>query len=1376
MKYNLGLDIGTNSIGWAVVDENNQIVKKGNQALWGVRMFSSAEDASKRRQFRNSRRILIRRAERIQLLQNEFFDEITSIDKNFFQRLNDSFFKIEDKTFQNHYTFFNDNYTDKDYFKKYPTVYHLRKELLYLNQKIDIRMLYLAIHHIIKYRGHFLDDNNVNTTIDKDKIIDIIDSFNVTLSELSQNFPDNEEYFETIDSSKPNFSDQLIEIMKEQNSLKDKKARLLEFFNVEKNSFVNQYFIILLVDKKVNIASLNIIKNKKYDKTEIDISKENFEESIENAKNVISELSIGLDTAINIKQLVDYIYLKKILTGHNYLSESMVDIYEKHNNDLKELKLFVKKYLPNKYYECFRKVDNKIFNYPSYIGMNSTNQNMQRFQHCKKSEFYSYLKKEILDKVTDPNALEFKDKFVRLMENDNFLNRLNSSSNASIPMQLNLKELIKILENQAHYYPFLTSKDENGLSTIDRIIAIFKFKIPFYVGPLNTSSKYSWVERTDEKIKPWNFEKVVDLEKTAKKFIERMQNKCTYLKGINDYCLPKNSLLFSEYNCLQYLNKLVINGSLIDKSLKDDIFKNVFLKHKKPNKKNLLDFLKTNYGYDESSLKSKIDEITCNMASYIEFKEIFGKEFESKIEMIEEIIKDITIFEDKKLLEKRLKEIYNLSDSKVKKIKGLNYNGYATLSKHLLAEFIVYDKNTGEKYGPIIEIMRETNLNLQQILVKYDFITAIDEYNKEFLNVNNQTVQEFIDDNIYVSPIMKRSLLQTYHIIEELERILGTPINKYYIECAREHKPNIGETSSRYKQLTDLYLNSINIASELNANYIDVNKLKKELDDNKDRLRSDKLFLYFIQFGKCMYTLQNIDINDIISGTGKYDIDHIYPQSLIKDDSLDNRVLTLKTKNEEKSDKFIFEIHNFLANNIEQFYQKLLSCKMISKTKYNRLTQKEMSKDELDMFVNRQLVATNQSVKGIINVLKLYKGVEANNIIYSKAVNISNFRQKHNLYKSRTANNYHHAHDAYLNVVIGKALDEYYKAHHFLTQNDLIQMKNEHLSINPETILGKTRIINGRIIWNYEENLKLIKQNLYNRFDITETTKTYVSNEMFKQTTILPANSSANLIPMKSTDNRKNIFKYGGIKQPSYSKYFIVKLETKKGEILYKLLPIPRTDINNPKKYLDNLLLKDFVKYEVINNNIKINVVVEYEKTKFAISGVSSSMYLIQNLKDRNFSYNAIRIIKNIDKYINYKKYNILMNESPKRIEISPTISQKEGISITYDDCINLFNEIKNNYKKDIYNYSIIRKISEVLEKCDVQQFSIGCLIDLISQLLILLKTNERRTANLTFIGLKEKSGTITMSPTLKPGTKFISESITGHYKKLIFEVPSDVI
>lgn len=189
-------------------------------------------------------------------------------------------------------------------------------------------------------------------------------------------------------------------------------------------------------------------------------------------------------------------------------------------------------------------------------------------------------------------------------------------------------------------------------------------------------------KKSNENITPWNYEKVIDLDASAKEFIQRMQNKCTYLKGENDYCLPKKSILFSEYNCLQYLNRLIINGALIENKLKNEIYENIFLCYKKPTKKSIVEYLKTNYNYDETTLKSNILEVNCDMSSYIQFKEIYGEDFEQNLNIVEDIIKDITIFEDKKILEKRLREIYHLSEDKVQKIKGLNYKGYATLSKH----------------------------------------------------------------------------------------------------------------------------------------------------------------------------------------------------------------------------------------------------------------------------------------------------------------------------------------------------------------------------------------------------------------------------------------------------------------------------------------------------------------------------------------------------------------------------------------------------------------------------------------------------------------------------------------------------------------------
>ena len=45
-NYSIGLDIGTSSVGWAVVNSDNfKVIRKGNKALWGVRLFEEAKTA-----------------------------------------------------------------------------------------------------------------------------------------------------------------------------------------------------------------------------------------------------------------------------------------------------------------------------------------------------------------------------------------------------------------------------------------------------------------------------------------------------------------------------------------------------------------------------------------------------------------------------------------------------------------------------------------------------------------------------------------------------------------------------------------------------------------------------------------------------------------------------------------------------------------------------------------------------------------------------------------------------------------------------------------------------------------------------------------------------------------------------------------------------------------------------------------------------------------------------------------------------------------------------------------------------------------------------------------------------------------------------------
>ena len=107
-KYFVGLDIGTNSVGWAVTDDKYKLQKFNGHKMWGARLFEEAKTAESRRLQRASRRRLQRRNNRIKLLQDLFAEEITKVDPGFYQRLEDSKFYIEDKRIKEKHVLFVD--------------------------------------------------------------------------------------------------------------------------------------------------------------------------------------------------------------------------------------------------------------------------------------------------------------------------------------------------------------------------------------------------------------------------------------------------------------------------------------------------------------------------------------------------------------------------------------------------------------------------------------------------------------------------------------------------------------------------------------------------------------------------------------------------------------------------------------------------------------------------------------------------------------------------------------------------------------------------------------------------------------------------------------------------------------------------------------------------------------------------------------------------------------------------------------------------------------------------------------------------------------------------------------------------------------------
>ena len=252
----------------------------------------------------------------------------------------------------------------------------------------------------------------------------------------------------------------------------------------------------------------------------------------------------------------------------------------------------------------------------------------------------------------DAAAREEADRVLGEMETGAFLPKQTTTDNGVIPHQLHEQELRVILERAARYLPFLSEVDESGLSAGEKILAIFRFRIPYYVGPLDTRSEHSWAVRTHEKIYPWNFDQVVDRARSAQRFIERMAARCSY---IGEPVLPRDSLLYSRFAALNMLNKLRINGHPISVETKQRIYNECILQNACTRGRQLRNYLLSNDLMQKGDELSGMDEqFRISMTGYQVFRALLARGDAEP--MAEDIIRHIVLFgEDRKLLESGLR-------------------------------------------------------------------------------------------------------------------------------------------------------------------------------------------------------------------------------------------------------------------------------------------------------------------------------------------------------------------------------------------------------------------------------------------------------------------------------------------------------------------------------------------------------------------------------------------------------------------------------------------------------------------------------------------------------------------------------------------------
>ena len=99
-NYYIGLDIGTDSVGYAAAYEDYSLLKFSGEPVWGTTVFDSASQSDSRRAFRSARRRLDRRQQRVRLIQELFAPEISVLDPHFYTRIAESKLHQEDKTYK----------------------------------------------------------------------------------------------------------------------------------------------------------------------------------------------------------------------------------------------------------------------------------------------------------------------------------------------------------------------------------------------------------------------------------------------------------------------------------------------------------------------------------------------------------------------------------------------------------------------------------------------------------------------------------------------------------------------------------------------------------------------------------------------------------------------------------------------------------------------------------------------------------------------------------------------------------------------------------------------------------------------------------------------------------------------------------------------------------------------------------------------------------------------------------------------------------------------------------------------------------------------------------------------------------------------------
>lgn len=444
------------------------------------------------------------------------------------------------------------------------------------------------------------------------------------------------------------------------------------------------------------------------------------------------------------------------------------------------------------------------------------------------------------------NAQQLQDKYVCELQLERLtnINKVRGEKNRFKTEDF-VKEVKQLCETQRQYHKI----DDQF---IQQYIDLISTRREYFEGPGN-GSPYGW----DGNLLKW---------------YEKLMGRCTYFP--EELRSVKYAYSADLFNALNDLNNLVVtrdDNPKLEYYEKYHIIENVFKQKKNPTLKQIAKEIGVQ-DYDIRGYritKSGKPQFT-SFKLYHDLKNIFEQaKYLEDVDMLDKIAKILTIYQDEISIKKALDQLPELlTESEKSQIAQLTgYTGTHRLS--LKCIHIVIDELWA---SPENQMEIFTRLNLKPKKVEMSEIDSIP----------TTLVDEFI-----LSPVVKRAFIQSIKVINAVIDRFGLP-EDIIIELAREKN-----SKDRRK-----FINKLQKQNEATRKKIE--QLLAKYGNTNAKYMIEKIKLHDMQEGKCLYSLEAIPIEDLLSNPTHYEVDHIIPRSVSFDNSLNNKVLVKQSENSKK--------------------------------------------------------------------------------------------------------------------------------------------------------------------------------------------------------------------------------------------------------------------------------------------------------------------------------------------------------------------------------------------------------------------------------------------------------------------------------------------